>query len=700
MKRVFDPTTAATTNRPHNKGVAINDDASRLDGVAKVTGRAKYSRDTYLPRSVFVGYIRCPFGAGELETFEKEAALAVPGVLEIEVRGREGKYHGQQVGYLVAESPLAMKRGLRALKPRWKRLPAKIGRMDEVEDSTPPNEDAKAITAKADHVLTAVYSTACQTHVSLETHGGVVDHRGESATMYSSTQGTFAARDGMKDILGLPNSQLEVICEYVGAGFGSKLNGPGKEGQDAGRVSKKLGRPAYCFVDRKEDQLDTGNRPSHRASVMLGFTKDGTILGGEIRTWGGIGVAGGGGGIRVPTGRYDFGEVKSKSTDVKFNAGAPRPFRAPGHPPAAFFEELILDEVATISGVDPVELRIRLERDEDRKEMMRQGAKLIGWSNRKATGSQKGILRRGYGLGTCTWHRGATGTVCEVVINRDGSVEARTGTQDIGTGQRTIMGILAADGLGIPLNMVSVRLGNSTLPVGPGSGGSMVAPNTGPAMMNAADDARAKFLEAVAKTAGVDAAGLSIKNGKIMQGDKPLMSFAEACGKLSAESITGRGEWNQQLAREDKSTGHSHGVQFAEVEVDTETGIVRVKRVVAFQSGGKIICRKTSESQVIGGVIQGISYALFEDRILDRTTGAMVNPNMESYKILGPNDMPHIEPILWTRNQTGIRSLGEPPSVPTAAAVAGAVYNALGVPIRHLPITPDKILAALEGAKS
>jgi xanthine dehydrogenase YagR molybdenum-binding subunit len=700
VRPTFDPTTAATANRPINKGAAINGDTSRLDGVAKVTGRAKYSRDMYLPKGVFVGYVRCPFGAGELESFDRDAALGVPGVVDVEVSGKEGKYHGQQVGYVVAESPLAMKRGIRALRAKWKQLPAKIGRIDEVEDAAAPSGEAKAILDKADYVLTATYSTAVQTHVSLETHGGVVDHKGDSATMYSSTQGTFAARDGMKDILDLPNSQIEVICEYVGAGFGSKLNGPGKEGQVAGRVSKKLGRPAYCFVDRKEDQLDTGNRPSHRASVMLGFTKDGTILGGEIRTWGGIGVAGGGGNIPLPTGRYDFGEIKKKHADVKFNAGAPRPFRAPGHPPAAFFEELVLDEIATTAGVDPVELRIRLERDEDRKEMMRLGSKLIGWENRKATGSQKGVIRRGYGLGTCTWHQRATRTACEIVINRDGSVEARTGTQDIGTGQKTIMGVLAADGLGIPLSMVTVRLGNSSLPEGPGSGGSMVAPNTGPAMMSAAEDARKKLLDAVGKIAGVDAAGLTVKDAKVMQGDKALMSFAEACGKLSAETITGHGEWSDQHARNDTTKGHSHGVQFADVEVDTETGIVRVKRVVAFQSGGRIICRKTSESQVIGGVIQGISYALFEDRILDRTTGAMVNPNMEWYKILGPNDMPHIEPILWTRNQTGIRSLGEPPSVPTAAAVAGAVYNAIGVPMRHLPITPDKVLAALEGGKS
>lgn len=695
----FDPTTAATTNRPINAGSSVNDDTSRLDGVAKVTGRAKYAKDTFLPRSVFVGFVRCPYGAGELQSFDKEAALATPGVVEVEISGKEGRYHGQNVGYVVAESPLAMKRGLRALKPTWKPLPATVGRLEEEDNSAEPSEEAKAILKDADHILTATYTTAASLHVSLETHGGVVDHRGDSATMYSSTQGTFAARDGMTRTLDLPNSKIEVICEYVGGGFGSKLNGPGKEGQTAGIVSKRLQRPAYLFCDRKEDQLDTGNRPSHRASVVLGCRKDGTILGGEIRTWGGVGVAGGGGNIPLPTGRYTFGEVTRSHKDVKFNAGGPRPFRAPGHPPAAFFEELIVDEIATLAGVDPLDLRLRLDRDADRRDMMRLGAQLIGWSNRKPTGSQTGTLRRGYGLGTCTWHGGSSRTVCEIVINRDGSVEARTGTQDIGTGQRTIMGILAADGLGIPLNLVSVRIGNSQLPIGPGSGGSVTAPASAPAMMAAAEDARAKFLTEVAKALGAEPSALSLKNGNVIKDGAVLMSFTEACRRLPVENIAGKGESDR--GQRPAGRGHSHGAQFAEVEVDTETGVVRVKRIVAIQAAGRIICRKTAESQVIGGVIQGIGYALFEGRVLDRNVGAMVNPNMEWYKLVGPNDMPHIEPVLWTRGEpTAVRSIGEPPHVPTAGAVACAVFNAIGKPVRHLPMTPDKVLAALEGARS
>lgn len=694
----FNPTTAATSNRPMNKGASINDDTSRLDAAAKVTGRAKYSKDMYLPNAIFVALVRCPYGAGELESFDKTAALAVPGVLDVDISGKEGKYHGQNVGYLAAESTHAMKRGMRALKTKWTKSPVKTTIADGMKETPEIEQETKDLLAKADHVLEAVYSTQVQIHACLETHGSVVDHRGDSATVYSSTQGTSAAKDGLERTIGLPKSKYEVVCEYVGGGFGSKLNGAGKEGATAAQVAAKYKRPAYLFVNRAEDQVDTGNRPSTLAAVKVGFSKDGTILGGQIRTWGGVGVSRGGGNIAIPSGRYALGDIKHPHMDISFNAGGPRPFRAPGNPPAAFIEELMLDEIATIAGIDPLQLRLKLERDDDRREMLTMGAKLIGWSNRKATGSQKGALRRGFGIGTCSWHRGSFPTEAEVAIHRDGSVEARTGTQDIGTGQRTIMGVMAAEALHVPLSLVSVSIGSSDLPGGPGSGGSMTASNSAPAMAAAGADAGKKLLAAIAKRAEVDAATLSIENGAILKDKKPFMTWTEACSKLPSETVVGQGTWDQQEAKNDKTTGHSHGAQFAEVEVDSETGVIRVKRMIAIQSGGRIISRKTAESQVIGAVIQGISYALFEARVLDRNVGSMMNANLEMYKILGPNDMPHIEPILWTKGQTGVRPIGEPPTVPTAGAVACAVFNALGKPVRHLPMTPDKVLAALEGA--
>jgi len=242
---------------------------------------------------------------------------------------------------------------------------------------------------------------------------------------------------------------------------------------------------------------------------------------------------------------------------------------------------------------------------------------------------------------------------------------------------------------------MEVHLGRSTLPVAPESGSSVTAHSTGPATEAAALDARKKLLAALAERLGVEATELDIAHGEIHLREKVAMSWIEACHEVAGDGITGRGRWDRRARANDKSKGHARGVQFVDLRVDTETGVIRVDRVVAIQACGKVIVRKLAESQVIGGVIQGISYALFEDRILDRNVGAMVNPNLEMYKIAGAVDVPHIEPVLWTKGQTGIRSLGEPPTIPTSGAVAAAVYNAIGVPNRHLPLTPDKVLGAI-----
>lgn len=698
MKKSPDqiPTVMPVSNRPINMGKSLNDDTSRLDAVAKVTGSAKYGRDMFLPNSLFVGFLRCPFGLATLKSFDKRPALDVPGVIEVEITGDKGRYHGHNVGYVVAESPLALRRGLKAVELKWQHDIPNTQITDSDIAIAEATSKAQSIFNSADHVIEATYSTPVQTHSSLETHGVVVDHDGASATVYASTQGTTSVADGMEALLGLPRSKFEVKCEYVGGGFGSKF-GPGKEGQTAARVAAKYKRPAYLFVDRAEEHLDTGNRPSSRTYAKIGVNKDGTILGGQIQTWGGVGVARRGGGCSIPSRRYDLGDISKTHTDISFNGGAPRAMRAPGSPQGAFAEELLLDEIATTIDLDPVKLRIRLDKDEDRREMYRQGSRLIGWQDRKRTGSQNGVLRYGFGIGSSSWGRFPSNAQAQVIIYPDGSVEASTGTQDIGQGQRTVMGVVAAEQLGVPLQTVQVKIGHSSLPPGPGSGGSVTAHNTVPAMEEAAGNAKAKLLTMLAEQVGADASEFDIEDGAILRNGKVSMKWNEACRKIRGAKIVGQGEWSRRSVRSDKSTGHSNGVQFAKVEVDTETGVIRVKHIVAIQACGRVIARKLAESQIIGGVIQGLSYALFENKLLDRQLGTMVNPNLEAYKIAGAADIPHIEPVLWTKGQTGVRSLGEPPTIPTSGAIACAVYNAIGRPVRHLPLTPDKVLAALQG---
>ncbi len=689
------PTDLPTTNRPMNAGSSVNDDTSRLDGPAKVTGKAKYGRDMYFTGGLYVGFLRCPYGAAKLDSLDENAAKAVPGVVEVKITRRDGKYHGQPMGQVVAESPLAMKRGLRALKCTWTPQPVKTRISDTLTDLPEPEDKAKEALDAAELKLEAVYTTPVQPHSCLETHGASIEFKGESAIIHSSTQGTSAvARGGLDKPLGLAQTAIEVNCEYVGGGFGSKLGEPGVECHAAASAAGKHKRSAYMFADRSGDQTDTGMRPASQTLARIAFKKDGTITGGEIRTWGGTGL-GGGGGCSVPSGRYKLGVKKSSHEDIGHNGGKVMPARAPGSPQGGFAEELMLDEIALMCGMDPLVLKRKLAARDTYREMMDMGAKMIGYADRKPTGTQTGQLRIGYGIGTASWGGVGPGGKAEVVIHHDGSVESRTGTQDAGTGTRTVAGIVAADALGIPLHLVTVRIGHSNLPPGPGSGGSQVTGQIAPTIARAAQDARQQLLEQVAKGASVEIADLDIKNGVITNKGQPLMSWKEACEKLPMDGIVGRPKEKGEAGQ-----GGNDGVQFVKLSVDAETGVVRPLHVVAIQSAGKIIFRKGAESQVIGAVTQGISNALFERQVLDRNVGTMLNDNLESYKILGPYDMPKIETVLWGHGQTGVRGIGEPPIAATSGAVACAIFNAIGKPVRDLPMTPDRILAAMEGGKA
>src|ERR1044071_8062569 len=286
------PSNLPTTNRPMNDGASVNDNASRLDGPAKVTGAAKYGRDMYFANGLYVALLRCPFGAATLESYDADATKAIPGVVDVDIQRNEGKYHGHKLGHIAGESPLAVKRGLRALKCKWKKGPVKTRISDTVTELPPPGDSVKEAMDSAELKLEAVYTTPIQPHSCLETHGASIEFKGDRATVYASTQGTGAARDGLDKMLGLPQSAIEVVCEFVGGGFGSKLGGPGKECQAAGAVASKCKRSAYMFADRSGDQTDTGNRPASQTLARIAFKKDGTITGGEIRTWGNPGIAG------------------------------------------------------------------------------------------------------------------------------------------------------------------------------------------------------------------------------------------------------------------------------------------------------------------------------------------------------------------------------------------------------------------------
>jgi xanthine dehydrogenase YagR molybdenum-binding subunit len=335
--------------------------------------------------------------------------------------------------------------------------------------------------------------------------------------------------------------------------------------------------------------------------------------------------------------------------------------------------ESIMDELAVKMNIDPVELRIKNDTSKVRQKEYELGAEKFGWKAKyKKPGSAAGPMKTGVGCAGATWGGGGKGTKAETQINPDGSLEIRCGTQDLGTGSKTVIALIAADMLGLKPEQITVRVGDTRYPSSGGSGGSTTTASVAPAIY----DVCAKALAGLQKQTSVE--------------DARGEHWLEACKKLGVDPLHISGEWQEGL-----SSSGAGGVQFAEVEVDTETGFVRVKKITCVQDGGLIISKLTCESQVNGGIIMGIGYALYEERVMDRTSGVVLNPNLETYKIPALGDIPEIEVILLDMPERGVIGIGEPVTIPTAAAIANAVANAIGVRVSSLPITPARVLEAL-----
>lgn len=685
---------------PRNR-VAMENDGNRVDAIAKVTGAARYTYDINLPNMIYARFIRSPFADAKLVKYDLEAAKKVKGVLDIEItRGEKenAEYCGISVGHVCAETPQALEDAIAALKMRWEPGEAKTNLRRLAGSELPEPREAgelaelDKIFAEAAHVIESTYETQIQHHVSLETHGAVVDFKGDKAKVWGSTQGTYSFRDGLSRTLELDTKDVEFHCEFVGGGFGSKF-GPGIEGQLAANMSKKFNRPCKVFNNRKEESLDTGMRPGSLQYMKVAIDDKGKILGGRYHVTGSVGTRPGGGGARTVS--YDLGKLVRTQNEVQLSSCPTRPQRAPGWPQATFALEQTLEQLAEKAGMDSIAFRKVNDPNKVRQNQYDVAAKAIGWEQKKPDGQWPGKLKRGFGIGAAEWHnRGFANCSAEVRVYPDGKLEIRSGTQDIGTGNRTMLVDLTAHQMGLDRKFITGLCGSTEYPNGPASGGSVVGRSIAPAVMNASDMATAGILALVAKELQTTADTLAIKGDAVVakaDGSKK-MSWTDACKLIGTDHLSFVGNHDEKYRGE----GDSEGVCAAEVEVDTETGVVKLIKIVTVQACGMPVNRKAAESQIIGGTIQGIGYTMFEERILDAVNGACVNPNMEAYKLPGPADMPELIPILDVpEGYTGVRALGEPPIVGVPGAIANAVANAIGARVYSLPITPAKVLAAL-----
>ncbi len=688
----------------------------RLSGRDKVTGKAKYTFDINRPGLLYGRILRSEVAHANVVGVDLSAAEALPGVkavTQIIDVGKKIRYQGQEIAAVAAETDDIAKDAIRLIRVDLEELPYVVTEEDAMEEGAPQirddweanqsnpgvreEGDIKAGFEQAAVEVEATYHTPVQTHVCLETHGNVVEWEDEqNLTVWASTQGVFGVRNDLAGTFNLPANQVRVITEHMGGGFGSKF-GAGVEAVTAANLARITGRPVKLMLTRKAEHLVAGNRPSMTQQVRAGATGDGRLIAYDMKGYGTGGISSGAG-FSAPY-VYHVPNLRTEKRNVTVNVGNQRAMRAPGHPQGAFAMDSLMDELAEKLGMNPLEFRRINDESEVRQAQYTLGAQEIGWHRRNSVpGSGKGVKKRGMGVGSGQWGGGGgRGTQARVTINSDGTVEAVTGTQDIGTGIRTAIAIIVAEEFGLAPTDIIVKVGDSApgLPSG-GSGGSQTTASVAPVIKTAAAAAKQKLFEHIAPQLEAPVADLRVGNRTIyvVSDRTKTIKWELATGQLGMESISEGGNWDENL-RDDGVAG----TQFAEVEVDTETGALRVLKIVAVQDCGLAINRLTTESQINGGVIMGLGQALLEERFVDAQTGRMLNANLEDYKVPGTFEIPEIKSIVFDTHRK-VSGVGEPPCIPTLGAIANAVYNAIGVRIRELPITPDKVLTALAEKKA
>jgi xanthine dehydrogenase YagR molybdenum-binding subunit len=727
----------------------IGKSAPRQDGYAKVTGATRYTVDVALPGMLHGRILRASLPHAQVRAIDISAAARHPGVRAVLIVARPDdpaaavlRYIGAPVAAVAADSITAAAEALRLIRVDYDPLPFVVD-MDKarqpvaarVFDSAsmatgnalesaligglpfngnvrgPAIEtrgDAAQGFAQADVIVEAEYSTQVQTHCCIEPHAIVADWRADGLTVHMSTQFTAGIRHELAETFHLPLSRVRVIVDGMGGGFGSKSL-LGDYARIAVALSRQARTPVSIFLDRSEEQVDSGNRPGTWQHLRLGARHDGSLTAISLQSYGTAGIALGAGVGNVAQALYTCPNFEGAQYDVFTNGGPGCAMRGPGNTQGAFGLEQTIDELAERLTVDPVVLRDRIDPSPVRREERRLGAERIGWQGRHPPGADPGPVKRGLGVAQSLWGANVQiNAACEVRIMRDGSVEVLSSVQDIGTGISTVLAQVVAEELGLNPDDITIRIGDTDFPAGPPSHGSRTTASITPPARTAAWRVLQSLFREAALTLNAAPEDLIARDGQILVRNAPTrsLSFRAAAARLRTDQISAVVSRSDDYAGFRRVMGDAAvaqqdlgGVQFAEVTVDTETGIVRVERVVAVHDCGRPINPLQIESQVQGGVLMGVSFALFENRILDQNTGGMVNPNLEAYKFAGPRETPEIEVIVLENYQgqsaTDAYGIAEPANIATAPAIANAIYNAIGVRLRALPMTPAAVPAAL-----
>lgn len=704
---------------PPEKRRLIGKPIDRADGPVKCTGAAKYSYDINRPGMLYAKLVVSPHAHAKVQSVDTSEASAVPGVEAVWKddaligTDQEIQYVGQIIAAVAARTEEIATEAARKVKVKYTVLPHQVLDNDPALSKDKPAEKnvGNVDTAFSDSNTVTVageYGIPVITHCCLEAHGQVTEIRDGELYIWPSTQNVSRFVDArLSEDVGIDISKMHVDCQYMGGGFGSKFNYD-KWGTIGAKLSKETGKAVKLMLDRDLELMIAGTRPSAFGKFKVGANKDGKVTAFAAEVWGTGGGLGWSVTNVVPYVFTKIPNVRVKGMAIRTNRGGARAWRAPNHPQACFLTMSAFEDVAAALKMDALEFYLKNLDLTDRPNVYREefeiAARMIGYKQKAHLRGDKtpGPIKRGLGIGLHTWGGRGHPSICEVTINADGSVEAKIGTQDLGTGARTTIGMVIAEQLGLPLEAVQVKIGKSEYPQSGGSGGSTTIGGISVSSLKAATEALNALLAKVAPRLGVDANALEAADGKIREIAKPsnAISWKDACAMLRQSPITKRGEnVPGEAEKEGLISAGVGGVQIADVSVDIETGVVTLNEMVAVQDCGLIIDMKTAESQVYGSLIMGVAYALFEEVVYDQQTGLQLNADMEFYRLAGLKDVGKLKVHMMTGkgyDDRGVIGLGEPPVISPGAAIANAVANACGVRVPDLPLTPDRVIAALQ----
>jgi CO/xanthine dehydrogenase Mo-binding subunit len=700
--------------------------APRVDGLERARGEARYTADLSLPGTLHAVILRSPHANARVLRCDLERARHAPGVHAVlgpddtDALVEEAGYAGAPVAAVAADTYGQAVAALALVEVEWEvRRPLldpdeAVRQGDVLGDARQYKRgDVERGLAAADVVVEAEYRTQSVLHNSLETHQAVCEwHGDERLDVHISTQYIWGVRRNVARFFGLPPGNVRVVCEYMGGGFGAK-GGPGSYTLVAAELARRAGRPVRCALTRREENLATGNRNATIQRLRAGARADGTLTALDGEYVNAVGFAGfspmTGGPMQM---LHACENVRVVEHGARLNTPPNDAFRAPGFAEGTFGLECLLDELAAKLDLDPLELRRRNHADHDADGRPYSSKRLMEcyrraephWARRDEVRARtEGPWRRGVGLASQVWFGGGgPPSYAWVRVGADGGAVVVTAMQDIGTGTRTAVAQIAAEELGLPLERVDVQLGDSARgPFASISAGSSTLPSMGPAVRAAAADAARQILELASQRYDRELRVLSLAGGEVVSADGGSWPLAEVCELLGDGQILGRG------ARGPNPAGMrvlTFGVQVAEVAVDVETGEVVVERIAAIHDVGRIVNPLGARSQVEGGIVQAIGHTLSERRLLDPETGDTLTRTLDAYRLPTIADVPEIvtefvdEPDTHLTN-LGSKGLGEPPIIPTAAAIANAIRDATGADVRSLPVDREEMLRALREAR-